>query len=64
MLEAQKCWKRTKVVSLRRHNSLESGDNLTGIQTRRPKCMENLFFKKKFRKFQAVFVLVAFYEGR
>ena len=38
--------KRTKVVSLRRHNSLESGDILTGIQTCIHKRMDSRFLQK------------------
>ena len=64
MLEAQKCLKRTKVVSLRRHNSLESGDISTGIQIRMPKRMESRFLQKNSGNFKQFFVLVAFYEGR
>ena len=38
--------KRTKVVNLRRHDSLESGDILAGIQTCIPKRMESRFLEK------------------
>ena len=63
MLEAQKSGKRTKVLSLRCHNSLESGDILTGIQTLMPKRMER-FLQKKSGNFKQFFVLLPFYEGR
>ena len=56
--------KRTKVVGLRRHNSLESGDILTGIQTCIPKCMERRFLQKNSGNFKQIFFLVALYEGR
>ena len=54
---------RTKVVSLRHHSSLDSGDILTGIQTCIPKRMESRFLQTNSGSCKQFFVLVSFYEG-